>query len=221
MSPREAKASLSEEFAYLAKALSSGKRVELLDLLCQAERSVETLARLTGMGVTNTSQHLQILRAARLVEVRKEGTRSLYGVSEPAVCTFLYAMERLARSRLGEADRIAREYIDRRDEVEPVGREELLDRVRKNDAVVIDVRPAEEYEAGHVAGAISVPLDELKGRLAEIPCDAEVVAYCRGPFCVLAPQALEVLLEAGIRARRLDGGLPEWRAAGHPVEVGR
>ena len=205
----------------MAKALSSAKRVELLDLLCQAERSVETLARLTGMGITNTSQHLQILRAARLVEARKEGTRSLYGVSDAAVCTFLYEMERLARSRLGEADRIARNYFDRSDEIEPVGREDLLERLRRNDVVVIDVRPAEEYEAGHIAGAISIPLEELKSRLAELPRDAEVFAYCRGPFCVLAPQALDILREAGFRARRLDDGLPGWRAAGHPVEVGR
>jgi len=219
--PRQVKASLSEEFARVAKALSSARRVELLDLLCQAERSVETLARLTGLGITNTSQHLQILRTARLVEVRKDGTRSLYGVSDPAVCNFLYEMERLARARLAEADRIARDYFDRRDELEPVGREDLLDRVRRNDVVVIDVRPVEEYEAGHIAGAISVPIDELKSRLAELPRDAEVVAYCRGPFCVLAPQALDILREAGIHARRLDGGLPEWRAEGHPVEVGR
>ena len=219
--PRQIKASLTEEFSRLGKALSSGKRVELLDLLCQAERSVETLARLTGMGITNTSQHLQILRAARLVDVRKEGTRSLYGVSDVAVCTFLYEMERLARSRLGEADRIAHDYFDRRDELEPVGREDLLERIRRKDVVVIDVRPAEEYEAGHVVGAISVPLDELKSRLAELPRDAEVIAYCRGPFCVLAPQALDILRGAGILARRLAGGLPEWRAAGHPVEVGR
>ncbi len=221
MRPPQIKTSLFEEFARLGKALSSAKRMELLDLLCQAERSVEKLAGLTGMGVTNTSQHLQILKAARFVDMKKEGTRSLYRVSDPAVCTFLYEMQRLARTRLGEADRIARDYFDRRDELEPVGREDLLDRVRKRDVIVIDVRPSEEYEAGHVVGAISVPLEELTSRLAGIPRDAEVVAYCRGPFCVLAPQALDIMREAGIHARRLDGGLPEWRAAGHPVEVGR
>ena len=221
MPARQIKASLAEEFSRLGKALSSGKRIELLDLLCQAKRSVETLARLTGMSVTNTSQHLQVLRAARLVDMRKDGTRSLYGVPDPAVCAFLYEMQRLARTRLGEADRIARDYFDRRDALEPVDREDLLDRVRRNDAVLIDIRPAEEYQAGHVAGAISIPLGELKSRLTEIPRDAEVVAYCRGPFCVLAPQALDILRGAGIPARRLDGGLPEWRAAGHPVEVGR
>ena len=219
--PRQVKTSLFEEFARLGRSLSSSKRMELLDLLCQGERSVESLARLTGMGVTNTSQHLQTLRAARLVDMRKEGTRSLYRVSDPAVCTFLYDMQRLARDRLAEADRIARSYFDERDELEPVAREDLLERVERDDVVVIDVRPAEEYEFGHVAGALSIPLDELRSRLAEIPRDVEVVAYCRGPFCVLAPQAIDILREAGLRARRLDGGLPEWRAAGRPVEVGR
>lgn len=219
--PSRVKSSLFEEFARLGRALSSPKRMELLDLLCQAERSVESLARLTGMGVTNTSQHLQTLRAARMVEVRKEGTRSLYRVSSPAVCALLYDMQRLARARLGEADRIARDYFDERDELEPVAREDLLERVEREDVVVIDVRPVEEYEAGHIAGALSIPLEELRSRLAEIPRDTVIVAYCRGPFCVLAPQAMELLREAGIRARRLDGGLPEWRAAGHPVEVGR
>ncbi len=219
--PREVKASLFEEFARLGKALSSSKRMELLDLLCQNERSVDSLARLTGMGVTNTSQHLQALKAARLVDVRKQGTRSLYRVSDPAVCTFLYDMQRIARDRLGEADRIARGYFDERDELEPVTREELLERVEHGDVVVIDVRPADEYDAGHIAGALSIPLEELRGRLSEIPRDVEVVAYCRGPFCVLAPQAMDLLREAGLRPRRLDGGLPEWRAAGHPVEVGR
>ncbi|MBI3649087.1 MAG: metalloregulator ArsR/SmtB family transcription factor [Actinobacteria bacterium] len=213
------KSALFEEFARLGGALSSAKRLELLDLLCQRERTVESLARLTGMGVTNTSQHLQSLKAARLVEARREGTRSFYRVPDPAVCGFVYEMQRLGRARLAEADRLARELFD--GALEPVGRKDLLRRVRRKDVVVIDVRPKEEYEAGHIRGALSIPLGELKSRLAEIPSDAEIVAYCRGPFCVLAPQALEVLHDAGIGARRLDGGLPEWRAAGYPVEVGR
>lgn len=216
-----AKSALFEEFARMGKALASARRMELLDLLCQCPRSVEELATLTGMGVTNTSQHLQVLRSARLVEVRKEGTRSIYSASDPAVCTFLYELQRLARNLSGEADRIAREHLDRNDAVEPVRREELLARVRRNEVVVIDVRPVEEYEAGHVAGAISLPLEELALRLGELPREVEIVAYCRGPFCVLAPQALQILRDAGFRARRLDGGLPEWRAAGHPVEAGR
>jgi len=219
--PRRVKSSLFEEFARFGQSFSSSKRIEILDLLCQGERSVETLARLSGMGVTNTSQHLQTLKAAHLVEVRKEGTRSLYRVSDPAVCAFLYDLQRLARVRLAEADRLARGYFDERDELEPVARKDLLERVEQEDVVVIDVRPAEEFEAGHIAGALSIPLEELRGRLAEIPRDVEIVAYCRGPFCVLAPQAIDLMRDAGLRARRLDAGLPEWRAAGHPVEVGR
>lgn len=215
-----AKRALFEEFARVGRALGSARRMEILDLLCQAERSVEALARLTGMGITNTSQHLQVLRAAGLVAVRRERSRSLYRVSDRIVCDFLYGLQRLARSRLGEADRLAREHLDRHDELEPLGREELLARVRRDEVVVIDVRPIEEYEAGHVPGAVPIPLEELRARLHELPRDLEIVAYCRGPFCVLAPQALGILRGAGFRARRLDGGMPEWRGAGYPVEAG-
>jgi rhodanese-related sulfurtransferase/predicted transcriptional regulator len=218
--PHRVKASLFEEFARVGKALSSPKRMELLDLVCQQERTVESLASLTGMGITNTSQHLQALKAARLVEMRKDGTRSLYRVASEATAILLYEMQRLARDRLAEADRIARGYFDEYDDLEPVSRADLLARVKRKDVVVIDVRPSEEYASAHIRGALSIPLDELKDRLAEIPADEEVVAYCRGPFCVLAPQAMQILREAGIVARRLDGGLPEWRAEGLPVEVG-
>ena len=217
---RQIKEALFEEFSRLGKALSSPKRLELLDLLCQRERSVESLAELTCMGITNTSQHLQVLKGSRLVEVRKDGTRSFYRVADPRVAGFLYEMQRLARERLAEADLIARGYFDDHDDMEPVSRSDLLARVKRKDVIVIDVRPFEEYEAAHVRGALSIPLSELKSRLAEIPTDAEVVAYCRGPFCVLAPQAIAILRDAGVAARRLDGGLPEWQAAGHPVEVG-
>lgn len=218
--PRQVKSSLFEEFSRLGKAMGSPRRLELLDLLCQQERTVDSLARMTGMGITNTSQHLQALRASRLVEVRREGTHSFYRVSDPAVSTLLYDLQRLARSRLAEADQIAREYFDQRDDLEPVRRNDLVARMRRGDVVVIDVRPAEEYEAAHIPGAISVPLEHLESKLAELPAASEVVAYCRGPFCVLAPQALEILRRAGRLARRLDGGLPEWTADGLPVEVG-
>lgn len=221
MDPTSAKRALFEEFARIGRALASARRMELLDLLCQGERSVEELASATSMGITNTSQHLQVLKAARLVEVRREGSRALYRAADPAVCRLLYELQRIGRARLGEADRIAREHLERHDELEPVGRADLLARVRRSEVVVIDVRPVREYEAGHVAGAISLPLEELEARLHELPRDVEIVAYCRGPFCVLAPQALAILRDAGFRARRLDGGLPEWRAAGFPVEVGR
>jgi rhodanese-related sulfurtransferase len=213
------KSALFEEFAVIGRALSSAKRLELLDLLCQRKRTVESLARLTGMGVTNTSQHLQTLKAARLVQVEKEGTRSYYRVADPTTVLRLYDLQRLGHARLAEADRLVRDYFEGRDRLEPVGCADLLARVRRKDVVVIDVRPVEEYRTGHIRGALSLPLDELARRLAEIPRGAEVVAYCRGPFCVLAPQALQILEEAGISARRLDGGFPEWQVAGYPVEV--
>ncbi len=217
--PREVREALYEEFARLGRALSAPRRLELLDLLCQGERSVESLAELTGMGVTNTSQHLQTLRGARLVEARKRGTRVLYRVADPNVCRFLYGMQHLARGRLAEVDRIAQAYFEARDELEPISRDDLLKRLGRRGTLVLDVRPAEEYEAGHIPGAISVPIRELRKRLNELPRRAEIVAYCRGPFCVLAPEALDILRKHGRRARRLEDGFPDWRAAGHPIEV--
>lgn len=217
---REIKETLYEEFARLGRAVSSPRRLELLDLLCQGERSVESLAKITRMGVTNTSQHLQTLRGARLVDVRKHGTRSLYSVSDPKVCRFLYEMQHLARGRLAEVDRIAHTYFEAREEFEPISRDDLLKRLGRRDTLVLDVRPAEEYEAGHIPGAISIPLRELQARLGDLPPDTEIVAYCRGPFCVLAPEALAILRTRGLRARRLEHGFPEWRAAGNPIEIG-
>ena len=220
-SGREVKDRLYEQFARIGKALASPKRVELLDLLCQGERSVDALADATGMGLTNASAHLQALRAARLVEGRKEGTRVFYRSADEAVCRFFFELRDLARSRLAEVEQIARDFFDARDVLEPLSSEELLARLGRDDVVVIDVRPPEEFAAGHIAGAISVPLEELEHRLGELPPDAEVVAYCRGPYCVLAPQALDVLRERGVRARRLADGFPEWRLAGLPVAVGK
>ncbi len=224
---RELKDALYREFARVGKALGSPKRVELLDLLCQGERSVEGLARATGMGLANTSAHLQALRAAGLVEARKVRTRVYYRVADDRVCRFLGELLGLARVRLAEVDRIARDYLEGGGEVEPVTRGELVARLRRADVVVIDVRPREEYRAGHIAGAVSVPLEELEGQLAELrrrlrelPPGAEVVAYCRGPYCVLAPQALKLLRARGLRARRLEDGFPEWRLAGLPVAEG-
>ncbi|MGZ5306683.1 MAG: ArsR/SmtB family transcription factor [Actinomycetota bacterium] len=219
-SGREVKDALYEQFARIGKALASPKRVEILDLLCQGERTVEALARATGMGMTNTSAHLQALRRARLVETRKEGTKVFYRLADEEVCRFSFALRDVARARLAEVEQIARDYLDARDELEPISREELLDRLRGEDIVVVDVRPPEEFRAGHIPGAISVPLSELHGRLHELSQDVEVVAYCRGPYCVLAPQALALFHENGFRARRLQDGFPEWRVAGLPVAVG-
>jgi rhodanese-related sulfurtransferase len=194
--------------------------VELLDLLCQGERSVDALARTSGMTVTNTSQHLQGLRAARLVDTRKEGTKVIYRVADDEVCHFYFALRELAGARLAEVEQFVRRYVEGADEYELVGRAELLERAQRDGIVVLDVRPRDEYASGHIPGAVSVPLDELEDRLASLPRDAEIVAYCRGPYCLLAPQAVDLLRKHGLRARRLEDGLPEWRLAGLPVSVG-
>jgi len=218
---RAVKDGLYEQFARIGKAVANPKRIELLDLLCQGERSVEVLAEAAAMGVTNTSAHLRVLREARLVDTRKEGTRVFYRLSDETVCSFFASLRDLASDRFAEVDQVTRDYFEALDELDPVGREELVARADDGDVIVLDVRPAEEYEAGHIPGAISVPLDELERRLSSFPRKAEIVAYCRGPYCVLAPQALELLHRHGFRARRLEGGLPEWRQDGLPVAVGK
>ena len=213
-------ADLYEQFSRIGKALASARRVELLDLLCQGERSVDALTRTSGMTVTNTSQHLQALRASRLVDARKEGTKVIYRIADDEVCRFFFALRELAGSRLAEVEQFVRRYVEGVGEYEPVGCAELLERAKRHDVVVVDVRPPEEYASGHIAGAISIPLEELEQRLASLPRDAEIVAYCRGPYCLLAPRAVELLRERGFDARRLDDGFPEWRLAGLPVAVG-
>ncbi len=219
-SGRSVKDGLYEQFARIGKAVAHPKRIELLDLLCQGERSVEVLADAAGMGVTNTSAHLRVLREARLVATRKQGTRVFYRLADDAVCEFFFALRDLAGDRYAEVDRIVRDYFIARDELEPVDRDELLQRAGAGDVIILDVRPHEEYEAGHIPGAISIPLEELAGKVADLPRDAEIVAYCRGPYCVLAPQALELLRREGFTVRRLEDGFPEWRRAGLPVAVG-
>ncbi len=181
---------LYEQFARIGKAVANPKRIELLDLLCQGERSVEVLADAAAMGVTNTSAHLRVLREARLVDTRKDGTRVFYRLADETVCDFFFSLRDLASDRFAEIEQMSRDYFEARDELDPVGRAELLSRADDGDVIVLDVRPVEEFEAGHIPGAISVPLDELQERLSSLPRDAEIVAYCRGPYCVLAPQAI-------------------------------
>lgn len=219
-STRAIKDLIYEQFARIGKAVANPRRIELLDLLCQGDRSVEVLAAAAGMGVTSTSAHLRVLREARLVETRREGTRVYYRLADDAVCTFVLALRDLARKRFAEVEQIVRDYFVARDRLEPVRREELLARADEGSVVILDLRPREEYEAGHIPGAISIPLEELEKRIAELPRDVEFVAYCRGPYCVLAPQALELLRRHGYRARRLEDGYPEWRLAGLPTAVG-
>lgn len=220
MNGREAKDALYEQFARVGKVVAHPKRIELLELLSQGERSVESLASATGMGITNTSAQLQVLRQARLVETRKDGTRVLYRAASDDVPRFLVALRELARARLAEVNEVVRDYFDARDELEPVSRGGLLERVMRNEVALIDVRPAEEYAQGHIPGAVSVPLSELDRYMRKLPKKTEVVAYCRGPYCVLAPEAVERLRARGFTARRMEDGMPEWRLAGMPVAAG-
>jgi rhodanese-related sulfurtransferase len=220
MQPRDVKDALYEQFARLGKAAGNPKRLEILDLLRQGERSVEGIAATTGLGVTTASSHLQLLRQARLVATRKQGTRVFYRIADGTVSQFLDALQRLAHARLTEVEQTVRMYFGARDALDPVGRDELLRRIDTGDVLVLDVRPVEEYAAGHVRGAVSIPLEQISARLDELPVGVEIVAYCRGPYCVLAPQSIELLRAAGRIARRLEDGFPEWQAAGLPVEQG-
>jgi rhodanese-related sulfurtransferase/DNA-binding transcriptional ArsR family regulator len=218
MGNRAAKQALFDEFARVGKVLASGRRIELLDVLANGERTVEGLARQLGLSVANTSQHLQVLRQAGLVATRREGTSVHYRLAAPEVFELWRALRTLASSRLAEVERLAAAYLGARDQLEPITRQELARRLEEGDElVVLDVRPTEEHAAGHLPGAVSIPLAELRERLRELPGDREIVAYCRGPFCAFAHEAIAVLTDAGLTARRLEDGLPEWAAAGLPV----
>ncbi|MEW5721616.1 MAG: metalloregulator ArsR/SmtB family transcription factor [Thermodesulfobacteriota bacterium] len=218
---RRFKDDIYEQFARIGKAVSSPKRLELLDLICQGARTVEVLAQESSLTVANTSRHLHVLRGAGLIEGRKEGTYVVYQIADPAVCEFFRSMRLLAEKRLADIEQITRRFLEGHEGLEPVDREELIERVRCRSVTVIDVRPVEEYQAGHIPGAISVPLKELELRLAELPKDEEIVAYCRGPYCVLAVQAVETLRAKGYRAVRLEDGVQDWRARGFDVAIGR
>lgn len=217
-SHRQFKDTLYEQFARIGKAISSPKRLELLDLLCQAPRTVEQLAEQAAISVANASQHLQVLRAARLVEAQKQGLYVQYRVPNEDVSRFYLALRGIAESRLAEVDQITRDYFAERGALEPVATDELLRRVRSGQVTVLDVRPPEEYDAAHLPGALSIPITELSSRLKELPKDREVVAYCRGPYCVMAIEAVELLRRRGFRAERLDLGVLDWRARGLRLE---
>ena len=217
MSSSEFKKQLFEQFARVGKVLGSAHRLELLELLAQGERPVEDLARLTKLPVANVSQHLQQLRRAALVSTRKEGLYVHYSLASPAVSALLIAVQTIAESHLSDVDKLVRTYLSSKDELEPVSRRELLARARDGRVTVLDVRPAEEYAAGHVAGAINVELKDLAKHLHEFKRNREIVAYCRGPFCILAFEAVAQLRAKGFKARRLEGGFPEWKNAELPV----
>ena len=214
MKPNGAKDALFEAIAVMGKAFASPRRLELLDLLAQAPRTVDELARVSGQSTANTSQHLQGLHAAGLVTRAREGTSVRYAVASEETLALWLALRDVSVSQLAEVERAARDYLG--DEVDAIGRDELIARMRKGDVVLVDVRPHEEFEAGHIKGAKSVPLGELEDRLAELPADREIVAYCRGPFCAYAHEAVRRLQAAGRSARRLEDGWPEWRLASRP-----
>ncbi|MHB1291431.1 MAG: ArsR/SmtB family transcription factor [Sulfuricella sp.] len=212
------KKKLFENFALVAKALASANRLELLEALAQGERGVDGLAQASGMSVANTSHHLQILRGGGLVQSRKEGTQVIYSLTDEKVLSLLADIRYVAERHLAEVERIVRENFESRDNLTPVRRNELLGLVRSGEAMVIDVRPPAEYDAGHIEGAVNIPLESLPERLSKLPHDQEIVAYCRGPYCMLAFDAVEQLRQHGYRARRLEDGFPEWKVDHLPVD---
>lgn len=219
MSNGNFKHDLFTQFARVGKALSNANRLELLEFLAQGERSVDELARVSGLTVANTSQHLQQLRHAGLVVCHKEGLKVYYSLSGDDVITLLYALRGVAERHVADVEKLVNTYLTVKDELEPLPRQELLERVQDGLVTVLDVRPPEEYDAGHVAGAVNVPLSELEKYLKDINPRQEIVAYCRGPHCVLAFDAVASLRKKGLKARRLEDGYPEWKTAGLPVEV--
>src|SRR3989440_3357838 len=210
---------LYEQFARIGKALSSPHRLELLDVLAQCERTVEALAQETGMSVANASQHLQVLRAAHLVEVRREGVSMYYRLADEGVFRMWQALRTVGEAQLAEIDRVVQSFLQDRARLQPMSAQDLLHHLGNGQIILLDVRPAEEYAAGHLPRARSIPVTELEARLAELPVDKEIVAYCRGPYCVFADEAVALLHERGYSARRLEEGVPEWRTLGLPVEV--
>ncbi len=219
MSTHNIKRELFEQFARIGTAIASGPRLELLELLAQTERSVDQLASRTGLTIANASQHLQKLKQAGLIVGRKEGQFVFYRLAGDDVVRLLTALTQVGEARIAEVDRLVRTYLVQRDALEAVPAAELLDRAKKGLVTVLDVRPPEEFAAGHVPGAINIPISELAKRLAELPKRKEVVAYCRGPYCLMSYDAVELLRKKGLKARRLQDGLPEWRLAGLPVSV--
>jgi rhodanese-related sulfurtransferase/DNA-binding HxlR family transcriptional regulator len=218
MSRQNLKQQIYSQVARIGKVVGHGHRLELLEYLAQGERTVEALTKLTGLSVANTSQHLRLMRQSGLVQARKDGLYVYYSLADDEIVRLLSSMRKLAESHLADVDRLVRAYLTVKDELEPIPRRELLERARKGIVTVLDVRPPEEYASGHVPGAVNVPLKELARRLEELPQGQEIVAYCRGPHCVLAFEAVAQLREKGYQARRLEDGFPEWREAGLPVE---
>ncbi|MER3485064.1 MAG: ArsR family transcriptional regulator, partial [Chloroflexota bacterium] len=209
---------LYDQFARIGKAVANPHRLELLDLLAQGERRVEDLAREANLSIANASQHLQALRRARLVEGRREGTAIYYRLADERVFRLWQAIRALGEARLAEVEQLTRTYLHNRNQLEAIDAKTLWRRFADEGVIVLDVRPAEEYRAGHIPGARSIPVTELAARLSELPPDRDIVAYCRGPYCVFADEAVALLRERGYRAARLIEGFPDWQLAGFPIE---
>jgi len=220
MSSRNPKLALFVQFAAVAKSLAHAHRLEILEQLAQGERSVEVLAERTSLSVANTSQHLQQMRRAGIVAARRDGKFVFYQLADEAVLDLLAALRRIAERNVAEVDRLIRGYFNNRDSLEPVSRAELLERSRAGAVTVLDVRPPDEFALGHLPGAVNIPLRELEARLADLDPTQEIIAYCRGPYCVLSYEAVAALRARGFKVRRLEDGLPEWRAAGLPIVAG-
>ena len=218
MKSREFKDLIFEQFANIATAFASPKRLEIIDNLLQGEKDVATLSKQISASIANTSRHLQILKNSRLVNNRREGVRIYYRIADDRVFNCWKGLQLLAESRVAEIREVLKNFLEERKAMKTISKDELWSRVQSNDVVVIDVRPLEEFINGHIPGAISIPLAELKDRLNEIPNDKEIVAYCRGPYCVLSPEAIKILKNEGYEALRLEESLPEWKHAGLPVE---
>lgn len=219
MGDRQAKDALFEALASVAKALGSGRRAEIVEVLAQGERSVDEIATAIGQSVANTSHHLRTLASAGLLRSRRDGTQIIYSLAGETVEDLWHSVREVAGAHVAEIERLASDYLGESDDLDPVTHQDLAERLRRGDVTVIDVRPVEEFDAGHIAGARSIPVDELAERLAEVPEGSGVVAYCRGPYCVFADDAVRELRGRGYEARRLEGGFPEWRRAGLPVEI--
>jgi rhodanese-related sulfurtransferase/DNA-binding transcriptional ArsR family regulator len=218
MSSQNFKHQLFNQFARVGKALGSGNRLELLEFLAQGERSVDQLSKVAGLTIANTSQHLQHLRQAGLVITRKAGLKVYYRLSGSDVIGLLQALRQVSERHVADVERLVNSYLTIKDSLEPIPRTELLSRVREGLVTVLDVRPVEEYDAGHVPGAVNIPVEELEHRLNELAQDQEIVAYCRGPHCILAFDAVASLRKKGLTAHRLEDGYPEWKIAGLPIE---
>ncbi|MEO8608815.1 MAG: metalloregulator ArsR/SmtB family transcription factor [Chloroflexota bacterium] len=220
MDHRAFKTEINEQFARIAKAIANPHRLEMVDLLAQGERSVEELAKEASLSIANASQHLQALREAHLVTARKEGLRVYYRLADPTVYQLVQIIRDIAERQLAEVERIVNSYLTERKAMEPVTLNELLARLREPGLVILDVRPALEYVQGHITGARSIPIDELEQRLHELPQEQEIVAYCRGAYCVFADEAIELLTSHGYQARRMQQGYPDWKLADLPTEKG-